>query len=96
MQITAPRFKQNADKALNDAQLQRALTNVQRGFIDKRRKAVDALPEFEALRDAARDIKTHSLDHLDLYLETYEKNVTAAGGHVHWAETADDARRTIL
>ncbi len=96
MQITAPRFRQNADKALNDAQLQRALTNVQRGFIDKRRKAVDALPEFEALRDAARDIKTHTLDHLDLYLETYEKNVTAAGGHVHWAETADDARRTIL
>ena len=96
MQITAPRFKQNADRALNDAQLQRALTNVQRGFIDKRRKAVDALPEFEALRDAARDIKTHTLDHLDLYLEAYEKNVTAAGGHVHWAETADDARRTIL
>jgi L-lactate dehydrogenase complex protein LldF len=96
MQITSPRFKENADKALHDAQLQRALTNVQRGFIDKRRKAVDALPEFEDLRDAARDIKTHTLDHLDLYLEAYEKNVTAAGGHVHWAETAEDARKTIL
>ncbi len=96
MQITAPRFKENAARAIGDEQLQRALNNVKSGFIDKRRKAVDALPEFEALRDAARDIKDHTLAHLDLYLETYEKNATASGGHVHWAETADDARAQIL
>ena len=49
------------------------------------------LPEFEALRDSARDIKNHALDHLDLYLEAYEEKVTAAGGQVHWA--AHGARR---
>ncbi len=46
------------------------------------------LPEFEALRDAARDIKNHTLAHLDLYLEELERKVTEAGGHVHWASTA--------
>ena len=39
------------------------------GFIDKRRRCRARLPEFEALRDTARDIKNHTLAHLDLYLE---------------------------
>ena len=66
------------------------------GFIGKRAQARAALPEFDDLRDQARDIKNHTLDHLDLYLERYEEKVTATGGHVHWAETAADARSIIL
>jgi L-lactate dehydrogenase complex protein LldF len=96
MQITSPTFKQNARHALDDAQLQRALGNVRAGFIDKRRKAIDALPEFDALRDNARDIKNHVLANLDHYLEAYEKKVVESGGHVHWAESAEDARRIML
>src|SRR5918993_5789162 len=93
---TSPRFKQNAAEALDDAQLQRALGNVKRGFIDKRQAAIDRLPEFDALRDSARDIKNHTLQHLDLYLEAYEEKVTASGGHVHFARNADEARAVIL
>ena len=37
------------------------------------RTADAKLPEFEALRDEARDIKDHTLAHLDLYLEAYER-----------------------
>ncbi|WP_422372820.1 LutB/LldF family L-lactate oxidation iron-sulfur protein [Hoeflea sp.] len=96
MELAAKHFKANASKALIDIQLQKALGNVEKGFIGKRKKATDALPEFEQLRDNARDIKDHTLAHLDLYLEEYEARVTAAGGHVHWAETAEDARRIVL
>jgi L-lactate dehydrogenase complex protein LldF len=96
MQITSPRFKTNAHEALHDPNLQKAMGNVERGFIEKRKKAADALPEFEALRDAARDIKSHTLKHLDLYLEAYERKVTEAGGHVHWAGDAAEARAIIL
>lgn len=96
MQITSPEFKANAVRALDDAQLQRALSNVEKGFIDKRVKAAEALPEFEALRDRARDIKNHTLQYLDLYLEAYEDRVTESGGQVHFAETAAEARETIL
>ncbi|MBL0935553.1 MAG: iron-sulfur cluster-binding protein [Rhizobiaceae bacterium] len=96
MQITSPTFKANSAKALSDAQLQKALGNVRAGFIDKRKKAVDALPEFEALRENGKAIKDHALAHLDLYLENYEAQVKAAGGHVHWAQTAEDARNIIL
>ena len=96
MQITTPNFKENASRALADAPLQKALKNVEIGFIAKRLAAAEALPEFEQLRDNARDIKNHTLAHLDLYLEEYEKKVIASGGHVHFAETAEDARAIIL
>lgn len=96
MLVTSPTFKENAREALADRQLQRALGNVRAGFIDKRRKAVDALPEFDALRDSARAIKDHTLAHLDLYLAAYEEKVAASGGRVHWAETAAEARGIIL
>lgn len=93
---TSSQFKQNAARALKDGQLQKALGNVKQGFIDKRRMAADKLPEFEALRDAARDIKNHTLEHLDLYLEAYEEKVKVSGGQVHFARDAAEARDIIL
>ena len=96
MKITSDQFKANALHALADPQLQRALSNVRSHFVDKRLAAIDALPEFQELREAAKALKDHTLSHLDLYLETYEERVVASGGHVHWAETGADARDIIL
>ena len=93
---TSPRFKENAREALADPELQTALSFVEVNFIARRQEVADKLPEFEALRDSARDIKNHTLAHLDLYLEAYEKRVLAQGGHVHYALTADDACRIAL
>lgn len=96
MQVTSPSFKENSRKALDDKNLQKALKHVRGNFINKRQKAVDELPEFDALRDSARDIKNHVLENLDLYLETFEEKAIEQGGHVHWAKTAADARGQIL
>jgi L-lactate dehydrogenase complex protein LldF len=96
MQPTSHAFKANATAALADADLQRALRNAGGGFVSKRARARDALPEFDALCAAAKDIKNHTLAHLDLYLEAYEQKVTASGGHVHWAATAEEARQIVL
>ncbi|WP_291298748.1 lactate utilization protein B [Elioraea sp.] len=96
MLTTSPAFKQNATTALADAGLQKALANAKAGFMQKRARAVAALPEFEALRDLGRDIKNHTIAHLDFYLDTYARNVEAEGGKVHWCETADDARRAVV
>ncbi len=96
MDIASPAFKENARRALADHHLQQALGHVRAGFIDKRAKAVADLPEFDALRESARDIKNHTLAHLDLYLEAYEEKVRELGGEVHYAETSEEARATIL
>jgi L-lactate dehydrogenase complex protein LldF len=94
--VTSPAFKANAKAALADSELQKALALVEVNFIVRRRDAADRLPEFEALRDEARDIKDHTLAHLDLYLEEYEKRVVENGGHVHFAVDAEEARRIVL
>lgn len=96
MKSSSHRFKRNASAALLDTQLQSALHNTRGGFIDKRREAIDALPEYEQLRTAARDLKRHTLDHLDHYLEYFEQQVIASGGKVHWASTAEQARQIIV
>ena len=94
--LTSPHFKENARAALADAPLQQALKFVEVNFIARRREVAERLPEFDALRDAARDIKDHTLKHLDLYLETYERKVRDAGGQVHFAVTAEEARAIVL
>ena len=96
MEMSPGSFKDNVAKALSDGQLQYAMTETGPRFIVKRTKAREALPEFDALRDQSRDIKNHVLDHLDLYLERYEAKVKDAGGHVHWAQDAEEARAAIL
>jgi L-lactate dehydrogenase complex protein LldF len=96
MDMSTTTFPENVEKALSDGQLQYAMTETGPRFIQKRAKAREGLPEFDALRDQARDIKDHVLDHLDIYLERYEAKVKDAGGHVHWAEDANQARAAIL
>jgi L-lactate dehydrogenase complex protein LldF len=96
MHVTTETFKANARTALADEQLQRALAGLPTGLVAQRTAARARLPEFEALREIGREIKDHTLAHLDLYLEEYEKNATAAGAKVHWAATAAEAREIIL
>jgi L-lactate dehydrogenase complex protein LldF len=96
MLATSPAFKENAARALVDTGLQKALARVKPEFHSRRAQAVAALPEFEQLRDIGRDIKDHTLAHLDFYLEAFADRVERAGGQVHWCSTADDARTAVL
>jgi L-lactate dehydrogenase complex protein LldF len=92
----APAFPAAADKALGNTQLRhnvRHATDVIRG---KRARVVGEMPDWQALRESARQIKQHTLRHLDFYLARFEENCTRAGGHVHWARDADEANRIIV
>jgi L-lactate dehydrogenase complex protein LldF len=96
LKVSSPNFKNNAQQALDDKQLQSALLHVRNNFTSKRSKARLDLPEFDALRDNARAIKDHTLEHLDFYLEHYERKVLESGGKVHWAADAAEARGIIM
>jgi L-lactate dehydrogenase complex protein LldF len=89
-------FRQRAAAALDDQFLRQALTIATTKFIDLRREAFDEFPEGEALRDRARAIKEATLQRLDHYLDQLIDNIERRGGHVHYADTAADARRIIL
>ena len=52
--------------------------------------------DWQNARSHAAVIKWETLNHLDRYLEQFERNVLANGGQVFWAETAADAREHVL
>jgi L-lactate dehydrogenase complex protein LldF len=96
MRPTSRAFKQNAAEALQDQNLQAALSDLEGGFVEGRKNAVERLPEFDQLRAAGRRIKLHVLENLDVYLEIFEKNVVAHGGQVHWCRSPEEARQKVL
>ena len=77
---TTPAFRANAHEALANVNLQTALRSARCNFSLKRPKARAGLPEFEALRDAARAIKDATIADLDLWLAAYEARVVESGG----------------
>ena len=83
--------------SMQDAQLQLALRRAGTGFDGARLEAIDEVGEdnWEQWREQARQIKVHTLDHLDYYLELLAENVDRAGGHVHFAKDAAQANAIV-
>src|SRR6266849_4295946 len=85
-----------AGQALADPPLQAALTRLTSTLMAGNRRGYAALADSDQLRDHAKRIKEHTLAHLDRYLEQLEASVQRVGGHVHWANDADEARRIVV
>lgn len=89
-------FKEQAHDALNDPSLKIALGRLKTHFALRRQEAAERYGDFEGLRDAGKAIRDHAIANLDTLLETFERNVIARGGYVHWARDAAEARTIIL
>ncbi len=89
-------FQGAARQALADVPLQAALVRLTGTLLAGNRRGYAALADSSRLRDHAKQIKEHALAHLDRYLEQLEASVRQRGGHVHWAATAEDARRIVV
>ena len=96
MTTDARAFPEDARAALKNARLQGALTHLKEGFQVKRAAAFAAFPiPFESLREQGRAIRDSALSRLDELLIQFEAKVAAAGGHVHWARDAAEARDIV-
>src|SRR5947199_6853568 len=85
-----------SSQALLDVPLQAALVRLTGTLMAGNRRGYAALADSGALRDHAKRVKEHALAHLDRYLEQLEASVVRLGGRVHWAATAEDARRIVV
>ncbi|RXK49916.1 lactate utilization protein [Aquirufa rosea] len=61
----------------------------------KRDKASKLIPEWEALREHASQIKEHMLSNLPQYLLEFEVNAQANGIQVHWAKDAHEHNEIV-
>jgi L-lactate dehydrogenase complex protein LldF len=88
-------FPAAARKALADSQLRLNLQHATTTIRDKSGRVIAELPDWQELRDAGSALKTATMARLPELLEELEKNVTAAGGVVHWAADANEANAIV-
>ena len=60
------------------------------------RSITDAIPYFQDWREAARQIKAHTIANLDKLLVEFERNIAARGATVLWAKDAAEANQYVL
>jgi len=80
-----------ANTALADKLHKAAITSV-----EKMAALVDEMPHWQQLRERARQIKRHTLTHLDQYLRQFVTAAEAGGAVVSWAETGAEACEQVV
>lgn len=90
------RFAAHADAALANHDQRRNLRAATDTFAARRQALLADTPDWQRWREQARAVKDHVLAHLDHYLGEFERQATARGTVVHWAEDADAALRILL
>jgi len=77
--------------AVENADLRQRLDKALTHTIAAREDRVRERADWEALRDAAAARRRHALERLPDLLEEFERNATASGARVHYAQTAGEA-----
>ena len=89
-------FPKYAKEELKNEQLRSNLRFVTHAIRNKRAKVTAEVPDWQDLRDTGESVKNYVLANLPELLEQFERNFTAAGGHVHWARNATEANQIAL
>ena len=94
--VLAPPFPQAVLPVLRNPQLRKNVAHAIDVIQAKRGRLVAEKTDWQELRSAGAAIRAHVLENLSAYLEQFEERCTAAGGTVHWAGDAAEARQIIL
>ena len=96
MHVSPLPFYTRAQTALADPHLQTALDRATGRMMHARRDAIARIPDGEAARDHARQIRAHTIAHLETYLDRFVEQARASGAHVHLAVDAEAATRLVV
>ena len=89
-------LKKRTELALENDFLRKAVAFTTDRLRTGKQKAADELGDWEVWRERARQIREHTVSHLDYYLAQFADNAAKAGAHVHFCQTAEDAVQTFL
>jgi L-lactate dehydrogenase complex protein LldF len=93
---TAHDFPTLAHKALQNTQLRSNIRKATSTIRARTARVTGELPDWQDLRSAGAAIKAATMRNLDTHLLDLEASVTKAGGTVHWARDAEEAREIIV
>jgi L-lactate dehydrogenase complex protein LldF len=89
-------FKERSRSVLNDPGQRKNFRGAMDFLQAKRRAQFPDRDELAGLRELGASIRRYSLAHLPQLLEQLEKNLSANGIQVHWAQTPDEANAIAL
>ncbi|MEI8028541.1 MAG: LutB/LldF family L-lactate oxidation iron-sulfur protein [Comamonadaceae bacterium] len=89
-------FKERSRSVLNDPGQRKNFRGAMDFLQAKRRAQFPDQDELAGLRELGASIRRYSLAHLPQLLEQLEKNLSANGIQVHWAQTPDEANAIAL
>jgi L-lactate dehydrogenase complex protein LldF len=88
--------KARADLALNDEFLRKAVRFTTERLRNGKKKATDEHGNWEEWRERGKQIRLHTIAHLDYYLNLFVNNARANGVHVHFANNTEEAVKLTL
>ncbi|MCL6587357.1 MAG: iron-sulfur cluster-binding protein [Anoxybacillus sp.] len=95
MKIGADSFHQRVEAGLHNSFMRGAVAGAQERLRTRRLDAAEELGNWEEWRALGEQIRQHTLLHLDYYLMQLSENVAKRGGHVFFAQTAEEANQYI-
>lgn len=95
MKTSDEQFKNRVANNLNDTFMRGAVSAAQTRFQTRRQAQVDELGNWEEWRAHGEEIRKHVLENLDAYLYELSENVVKRGGHVFFAQTAEEASEYV-
>ena len=88
--------KERAGLALNDEFLRKAVRFTTERLRSGKKNASEEHGNWDEWRERGRQIRLHTIAHLDYYLNVFANNARANGVHVHFAETSAEAVKITL
>lgn len=95
-QLVSQTVKERAELALNDEFLRKAVRFTTERLRSGRKNAAAEHGNWDEWRERGRQIRLHTIAHLDYYLDLFANNARANGVHIHFAETSAEAVKIAL
>ncbi|MEI3604140.1 LutB/LldF family L-lactate oxidation iron-sulfur protein [Pseudogracilibacillus sp. SE30717A] len=91
IQISNETYKERVKKGLEDRFMRNAVAEAQERLKTNRVLSEEGLGNWEEWRTLGEEIRSHTIEHLDYYLEQLSDQVVKRGGNVFFAQTAKEA-----
>lgn len=95
MKINTGEFHERVEKGIHNTFMRGAVAGAQERLRTRRLETAAELGNWEQWRALGEEIRKHTLENLDYYLMQLSENVKKRGGHVFFAQTAEEANDYI-
>ncbi|WP_066187991.1 LutB/LldF family L-lactate oxidation iron-sulfur protein [Gracilibacillus timonensis] len=95
IKISETSYKERVDQGIDNDFMRQAVSSAQGRFRKGRLSQAEELGDWEDWRQLGSEIRSHTLENIDYYLYQLSEQVEKRGGHVFFAETAEEANDYI-